>query len=208
MNRPATWSRLTGAGLWLAALTASLPLAMLSVGSHARAPGLVDGLHGDVRVSGSLVSAPCVLAPESQEQEIVVGQATLFSLKQPGEVTVPVPVTVILDDCPGGPHTLEDRHALRGTQWLSGQSGVRMTLSGVADPDDGRFFRVSGDAGGIALRLSDSDGRLMAPGVAGRAQALYPGRNALTLQAQLWRKPQPLTAGEWNAVVHIDLEYE
>ncbi|VDZ85072.1 fimbrial protein [Kluyvera intermedia] len=202
--------RQTNRRLWLVALVATLPLVALSVSSHTtrELPPLIDGLNGRVDVTGSLVSTPCILMPESQEQEISLGRTPLFDLKQTGDVTVPVVVAVKLDGCPGGRHALEDRQSMRGALWLSGQSGVRMRVTGVADPDDRRFFRVRGGALGVALRLAEQDGTLLSPDMTGRAIPLSPGRNDLMLQAQLWRKAQPLVPGEWYSVVHIDLEYE
>lgn len=196
--------------LWLAAVVATLPLMGQSIGNHITPgfPPLIDGLNGRVDVFGSLVSTPCMLMPESQEQEITLGRTPLFDLKQAGDVTVPVTVVVKLDGCPGGRHTLEDRQTMRGALSLSEQSGVRMRFTGVADPDDSRFFRVRGGAMGVALRLSQQDGGVLSPNMGSRALPLSPGRNDLMLQAQLWRKPQPLIPGEWYSVVHIDLEYE
>ena len=196
--------------LWLVVLIATVPLMGQSIGSHVTPgfPPLIDGLNGRVDVSGSLVSTPCMLMPESQEQEITLGRTPLFDLKRAGDVTVPVTVMLKLDGCPGGRHILEDLQAMRGALWLSEQSGVRIRIIGVADPDDARFYQVKGGALGIALRLTQQDGELLSPNMDSRALPLAPGRNDLMLQAQLWRKPQPLIPGEWYSVVHINLEYE
>ncbi|WP_455426046.1 fimbrial protein [Dryocola sp. LX212] len=195
--------------LWLAFLAAALPLLMASLSVSARTDNWhVDGLNGELHVSGSLVSAPCVLTPESQEQEISLGRTALPSLMHTGDMTVPVTVHVVLDGCPGGNHALDDLQTLRGGLWLSGQDAVRMTVTGKADPHDSRFFQVHGSALGVSLRLEAPDGELMSPGVSARPLPLYPGRNVLPLKAQLLRNAAPLRAGEWTSVVQIGLEYE
>ncbi|MFV8867047.1 fimbrial protein [Serratia fonticola] len=195
--------------LWLAFLAATLPLLMASVSVSAGTDNWqVDGLKGELHVSGSLVSAPCILMPESQEQEISLGRTALPSLMHTGDVTVPVMVHVVLDGCPGGNHFLDDRQRMRGGLWLAGQGAVRMTVTGNVDLHDSRFFQVQGSASGVSLRLEAPDGELMQPGMSARPLPLYPGRNELPLKAQLLRNAGPLRAGEWSSVVQIGLEYE
>lgn len=204
-------TRRTTRMLWMAFLATTLPFMMASVSAVSNTGTGnwdVDGLNGGLQVSGSLVSSPCVLMPGSQEQEISLGRTAIPSLKSPGDVTLPVAVHVVLDGCPGGNHHLDDRQEMRGALWLSGQGAVRMTLTGDADPQDARFFRIHGNASGVALRLEAPDGELMQPGVSARPLPLNPGRNDLMLKAQLSRNTLPLQAGEWSSVVQVGLEYE
>ena len=154
-----------------------------------------DGLNGGIRASGTLVASPCALLPESAEQEIDLGSTIAWGLERPGSVTPSV-------------QFMRDRQQMRGATMLNGQSAVRMTIYGEAEPMDDRFFRVHGGVEGVALRLSDRQGELLRPAIQSRPQILYPGRNDLVLQAQLWRLPVPLLANEWRSVVNIGLEYE
>lgn len=194
----------SGHRLIAATVLMSLPLAAASL--HA-GNWDVDGLNGTLQASGMLVSAPCVLMPESQMQEISLGAASLMSLKQPGDVTLPVDVHIVLDDCPGGVNQADDRQNIRGGLWLSDQSVVRMTVTGEPAADDARFFNIRG-ASGVSLRMASPDGALLVPGMASQPLPLSQGRNDLVLKAQLWRNSQPVQAGEWQAVVHIGMEYE
>lgn len=168
----------------------------------------VDGLNGEITASGMLVSAPCVLAPESREQALSLGSATQQTLKNTGDVTIPVDIHVVLNDCPGGVHRLEDQQDTRRNLWLSDQSVVRMTVTGDEEPSDPRFFRVRGSASGISLRMEDPAGELLMPSVSDHPLALNQGRNDLVLKAQLWRNGENMRAGEWSAVVRLDMEYE
>lgn len=194
----------SGPGLIAAAMVMTLPLATASL--HA-GNWDVDGLNGTLLASGMLVSAPCVLMPESQMQEISLGAASLMSLKQPGDVTLPVDVHIVLDDCPGGVNKADDRQKIRGGLWLSEQSVVRMTVTGEPAEEDARFFNIRG-ASGVSLRMESPDGALLVPGMASQPLPLSQGRNDLVLKAQLWRNSEPVQAGEWQAVVHIGMEYE
>ncbi|EPK7572975.1 fimbrial protein [Klebsiella michiganensis] len=167
-----------------------------------------DGLNGGLRATGTLVASPCVLLPESAEQEIDLGSTVAWGLEQPGSTTSPALVYIKLDRCPGEFQYMRDQQLMRGSTQLNGQSAVKMTIYGEVEPTDGRFFRVHGGVEGVALRLSDRQGELLRPGMQSRPQILTPGRNDLVFQAQLWRLPVPLMASEWRSVVNIGLEYE
>lgn len=191
---------------WLiaAAVVMTLPLAAATLhGGNWN----MEGLNGTLLASGMLVSAPCILRPESQMQEISLPTASLMSLKQPGDVTLPVDVHIILDDCPGGVNQADYRQNIRGGLWLSDQSVVRMTVIGEPAEDDARFFNISG-ASGVSLRMESPDGALLVPGMASQPLPLTQGRNDLVLKAQLWRNSKPVRAGEWRAVVQLGMEYE
>lgn len=51
-----------------------------------------DGLNGGIRATGTLVASPCVLLPESAEQEIDLGSTVAWGLDRPGSVTTPVAI--------------------------------------------------------------------------------------------------------------------
>lgn len=169
----------------------------------------VDGLNGGIRATGTLVASPCVLMPESAEQDLNLGSTVAWGLEKPESTTSPVLVYIKLDGCPGEYQLMRDNQQMRGTTVLTGQSAVKMTVYGEMEPTDGRFFRLHGGTEGVALRLSDAKGELLRPGMNSRPQILNPGRNDLVFQAQLWRTSTPrLMAGEWRSVVNIGLEYE
>ncbi|GKN58710.1 fimbrial protein [Klebsiella pneumoniae] len=208
MNTGTPLNRRGGLILLLCTITATLPLAAASLPSGSQSRNWdVDGLHGELVASGMLVSAPCVLALESRERQIAFGNTVLSTLKNPGDVTAPLTMHIVLEGCPGGVHRLEDQQLLRGGLWLSDQSMVRMRITGDVDPDDSRFFRVHG-ASGVALRIEDPLGSPLSPSVSGQPLPLNQGRNDLAFSVQLWRTRAPLDAGVWRAVMHIDMEYE
>ncbi len=174
----------------------------------ARGNWQVDGLNGGILARGQLVSSPCILSPESAEQEISLGQNALWALEPPGSVSLPVTVQFVLEDCPTGPSWLSTPQIMAGKQWLSTQPGIRLTLTGESDSMDERYFRIHGSASGVALRLEDERGEWLQPSVSSHPLPLNPGRNVIPLKAQLWRTSAPLHAGEVYAAVNVNMEYE
>lgn len=168
----------------------------------------IDGHHGDLWVTGTLVASPCVLAPESAEQTIDLGKVGIDTLSLPGSVTPLVPVHLILDHCPGERNIVREIQRDGRKTLLSGQQAVMLKIAADAEPADTRYIRVKGSAAGIALRLQDEEGMILEPGMLSRPQILNPGRNDVVLQAQLLRTPEPLQAGDWHTVINIGLEYE
>ncbi|MFP2428880.1 fimbrial protein [Enterobacter ludwigii] len=198
------WNRLTGSAWGCLALLCS----GLAPPGPAQGHWEVDGLNGGIAARGSLVSQPCRLSPSSIEQVMSLGQIALWSLERPGSVSLPITVQLILEACPDGPSWLASPQSQQGELWLTGQPGVAMTLTGDADPTDGRFFRLRGSGRGIALRLEDDRGEWLQPGLTARPRPLSPGRNVVPLKAQMWRTSAPLQAGEVYGVVNVNMEYE
>ena len=81
-----------------------------------------DGLNGGIRATGTLVASPCVLLPESAEQEIDLGSTVAWGLERPGSVTTPVAIYIKLDRCPGEYQFMRDHQLMRGSLMLNGQS--------------------------------------------------------------------------------------
>ena len=168
----------------------------------------VDGLHGAVVASGMLVSSPCVLSDDSLEQELDLGAISQKVLEKTDDVTAPVAIHIVMDDCPGGVHQLNDKHDMRRNLWLTDQSVASMTIMGDEEPSDPRFFRLKGTTSGFSMRIEDANGELLMPSVAEHPIALNQGHNDLELKAQMRRNNQPVSTGEWSAVIRVGMEYD
>lgn len=168
----------------------------------------VDGLNGGFIATGELVSSPCSLADESTEQLLDFGTASTSMFERVGTVSSPKIFSIILNDCPEGFSYTESPQKMQGTLILSLQPAVKIQFIGDAEPSDARLFRVTGGAQGLALRLQDSHGEQLTPGMNSRPQVLTAGRNELRFQAQLMRMNGILIPGAWLSVMKIALEYE
>ncbi|KTS71423.1 fimbrial protein [Pantoea stewartii] len=168
----------------------------------------VDGLNGAIVANGMLVSSPCVLSDDSLEQELDLGAISQKELEKTDDVTVPVAIHIVMDDCPGGVHQLNDKQDMRRNLWLADQSVASMTIMGDEEPSDPRFFRLKGTTSGYSLRIEDAGGEQLMPSVAEHPIALSQGRNDLVFKAQLRRNDQPVSTGEWTAVIRVGMEYD
>lgn len=168
----------------------------------------VDGMNGTLYVTGKLLQSTCFLAPESTEQDLDLGTVPMYQLDRPGIVTTPVLFNLVLDGCPEINSYSEFPEELQGETFLYSQPTVRLKITGVSEPTDGRFFKVQSLGSGVALRLEDPQGQQLYPDMASRPYPLSPGRNVLSLKAQLWRNNTHFTPGEWHSTVNVGLEYE
>lgn len=167
----------------------------------------VEGLHGEMTISATLMDSPCSLAPESAEQEINMGHIARSVFTAPGLLSKTVPLHLVLENCMPGSRSVRDTGHGDNIFWAPEESVVRMTVIGEAEPTDVRLFRVEGDVSGVALRLENAAHEQLNPGEQSRPQILNPGRNDLVLGAQLSRTSEPLSSGQFQATVYIGLEY-
>ncbi|TQI79100.1 type 1 fimbria pilin [Serratia fonticola] len=168
----------------------------------------VEGMNGGLIATGELVSAPCSLADESTEQQLDFGTSSTSLFERVGTVSSPKIFSIILNGCPEVFSYTESPQRMQGTLILSLQPAVKIQFIGDAEPSDLRLFRVTGEAQGLALRLQDSYGEQLIPGMNSRPQVLTAGRNELRFQAQLMRVNGILVPGAWLSVMKIALEYE
>jgi len=164
-----------------------------------------DGLNGGLTISATLTESPCTLAPESAEQEISMGNISWDQIRRNG-LSAAVPVHLILENCIPGSMLRDVTHG-GNLDWLPSQPVVMMNIVGEAEPGDHQQFHLYGSVSGAALHLEDADRNTLIPGERSKPQVLTPGRNDVTLQAQLIRTSAPLIAGEYQALVTLGLEY-
>ncbi|WP_058914025.1 fimbrial protein [Entomohabitans teleogrylli] len=193
----------------IAPLLLMLACGILSLAARAdHEKASVPVLNGGILAKGSLVEGPCVLALESTEQDIDLGSVSLAQLRQAGDVTPPVMMELVLDNCPGDVQAIASPSQLRGATWVNQQTAVKMTFSGVAEPTDNHYFRLAGSARGAAIRLEGPGGAQVYPDVIGEPYFLNPGRNSVALKAQLWKTTEPLEPGDFRSTINISLDYE
>jgi type 1 fimbria pilin len=98
-----------------------------------------------VSVKGNLIANTCVVAADSLEKNVPLGDIGTRQLSKPGAVSnIKSPFTLTLEAC--GPTF----------------SGVKIRFSGTPDDTDPRLIKVAGGgATGVAVQILDKDGALV-----------------------------------------------
>lgn len=119
----------------------------------------------DLQFKGVLISNPCNIDTESEEQVVemgVIGAKTFINHHR----SAPKIFKVILKECD-----------------LSLGKTVSVMFEGNEDDDQPGTFAVTGDAGGISIALEDTDGRPIKPGVEMNPVPLKEGEMVLNYTA-------------------------
>ncbi len=104
-----------------------------------------DQGHGKVTFSGSIIDAPCSIAPESLDQTVELGAISNVALKSGGKST-PRNFQIKLENCeltskdPGKNNT------------------VALTFSGSASDVDAKLLGITGTAKGAGIAITDGAG--------------------------------------------------
>ncbi len=146
-----------------------------------------------VSVTGNLIANTCVVAADSLEKNVPLGNIGTRQLSQAGAVSnIKTPFTLTLEAC--GPTF----------------SGVKIRFSGSPDDIDPRLLKVAeGGATGVAVQILDKDGVLVpldtqtiAYGEAGSDSV------QMNFFARLTATGPDLTAGDVSAIATWTTEYQ
>jgi len=151
-----------------------------------------DQGNGKVTFYGSIVNAPCSIAPNVDDQKISLGQVSNTLLVNGGEQKA-VPFTIELQNC-------DNTTKKTVTATFTGKSGV-----------DGRLG-ITGEASGASILLRDASGKKIELGTATSAQNINAGNNSLQFSAALkgdgtTDKPVSIATGAFTAVTNFTLDY-
>ncbi|MBD8163262.1 fimbrial protein [Erwinia persicina] len=147
---------------------------------------------GKVTFYGSIVNAPCSIAPNVDDQKIPLGQVSNTLLANGGEQTA-IPFTIDLQNC-------DNSTKKSVTATFTGKSGV-----------DGRLG-ITGEATGASILLRDGSGKKIELGTATAAQNINTGSNTLQFTAALKGDgtsddPVAVGTGAFTAVTNFTLAY-
>jgi len=198
------WIGLIIAALLMVLLT--LVMMMLLIQQAQAGGGEVDGASGVLLITGSLTESPCRLDMASADQVVSLGSLGTAQLQQPGDRGAAVLLELRLKDClriqTGQRDELVGKRAW-GIEYPTGT----VSFSALQDADTTGLVEVQG-ASGIALLLSDRQGKPVSLDLPGTPLMLSPGNNALVYRVTPVRTPAALQAGAYSAVIHFRLFYE
>ena len=169
----------------------------------------VSGEYGNVRFHGRVFVSPCVLDMASRDQTIDF-PASRF--RQGGDRSDPVLVTLYLNGClKGSGHTLRDfpgqTSEMPELAYSTVERGVSMTMMAEGAPENSDLGRIRGDVRGAGIRLLTERKQLIHLNQPQRMWILKPGDNAIHFLAALESFGREVTAGEFNGLVRLKLEY-
>ncbi|MBQ0211503.1 fimbrial protein [Providencia rettgeri] len=168
-------------------------LATLISGVMSTSALAVNAGSGTVTFSGSIISAPCSIAPGEENQEVPLGQVSDVTLKAGGASSAQ-PFSIKLEGC-----NLENDNIVKvtfnGTEEVSGESNTGM-------------LRITGDASGAAVKIMNTTGTQINVN-SEYQQAYVKGDNELKFTAALQGlKGTTVVPGNFSAVTNFTLAYQ
>lgn len=172
----------------------------------------VSGEYGNVRFHGRVFVSPCVLDMASRDQTIDLGDISASRFRQGGDRSDPVLVTLYLNGClKGSGHTIRDfpgqTSEMPELAYSTVERGVSMTMMAEGAPENSDLGRIRGDVRGAGIRLLTERKQLIHLNQPQRMWILKPGDNAIHFLAALESFGREVTAGEFNGLVRLKLEY-
>ena len=172
----------------------------------------VSGEYGNVRFHGRVFVSPCVLDMASRDQTIDLGDISASRFRQGGDRSDPVLVTLYRNGClKGSGHTLRDfpgqTSEMPELAYSTVERGVSMTMMAEGAPENSDLGRIRGDVRGAGIRLLTERKQLIHLNQPQRMWILKPGDNAIHFLAALESFGREVTAGEFNGLVRLKLEY-
>lgn len=171
-------------------------LATLISGVMSASALAVDAGSGTVTFSGSIITAPCSIAPGEENQEVELGQISNITLDKGGESS-PQPFQIKLEGCN-----------------LEKDNQVVVTFKGTEAGSNTGYLQITGDAAGAAVKIMNSSGSQVKVN-SGATQNYVEGNNTLKFQASLIglelkgtnETVIPVTPGKFQAVTNFTLAY-
>ena len=163
----------------------------LGVSSLAHA---ADQGHGNVTFSGSIIDAPCSIAPDSLDQTVELGAISNVALKNGGGSN-PRPFSIKLENC----------------ELTEAKKSVALTFSGAKSAADETLLGITGSAKGAGIAITDGAGTIITLGTPSKAQGLLNGSNTLAFSAYLKGASASnavITPGDFQSVADFTLAYQ
>lgn len=207
----------TGGRLRPLLLATLLPLLLL--GSHgARAASMLEaiegtrGTRGTISFYGGLLTSPCSLMPDSQEQAIGLGEVNAATFQNAGDQSIPVHFRLSFRHCLLGARAVVDsptgqRNGEATRLYLQGEQAATLIFLGDSDIHNPDLLRLTGGTQGIGLRLKDDQGRALSINQQSRAYTLQPGNNTRWFSAQLESTQRYTQANRFGGIVHVQIVY-
>lgn len=149
---------------------------------------------GRVGMQGAIIATACAIATQSEYQAIDMAPLSVSQLMRDGEGPSK-PFAIKLVNC-----SLITPGTTPPTLW----QGFEITFDGLQDIG---LFGMTGQARGIALQLTDDDGRVASPGVPFSTGKIKEGSMVLNYAFRVVSNRQHLKAGDYYSTVKFKMDY-
>lgn len=172
----------------------------------------VEGQNGVVHFHGAVLTSPCILANESQEQDVDMGEVSARSFRQEGSRSKRVIFVVNLKGCLAGAHESHEdipgkMTGINVRSYTTDERVISLTFAGESDGANPDLLMVLGGVRGLGLRLMDSKGTPLFLNQTQHPYLLFPGDNTLTFMAALESTQKYVGAGSYYGMVRLMMEY-
>lgn len=192
-SRDLTWDKLLFKDMYQMKLN-KIMLAVTVVFGMSSLAHAADQGHGKVTFTGSIIDAPCSIAPESIDQTVALGQVSNAALKGSGKST-PKNFDIKLENCSFGTPAAKNK--------------VAVTFTGMESAVGNGLLGITGTAKGASVAITQADGQIIKLGEPTKEQALQDGNNTLNFAAYMQGDGESavITEGAFQAVADFTLAY-
>ncbi|WP_421512467.1 fimbrial protein (plasmid) [Enterobacter sp. JS8-1] len=172
---------------------------VLSMGMVAFGASAADQGSSSVTFTGSIIDAPCSIAPDSVDQEVSLGQVAKNTLLAGGKSN-PAHFDIKLENCV----------LSVGKPDATAANTVTITFNGAPADAGKKLLQIEGSAAGAGVGITDPNGDQVTLGKATNAIALT---NATTNSLDLYGFLQgiddtKLTEGSYQAISYFTMDYQ
>lgn len=175
--------------------------ALISVPALADEPVGTDQGSGRIHFTGTVINAPCSVAPGDADINVDMGQVANKVLETGNKFSQNVNYTIHLQDCNLAAQTA-------GTVEYPAMSKVAVSFGGTADSSVAELVANTGSAKGAAIRLIDANGDLLKIGDTSKDINLVTGNNELVFAARVEANNQPVSTGTIVSQATYALNYK
>lgn len=152
-----------------------------------------DVVDGTIKFTGEIVDSACVVSPDSQNQEVVLGQVSKSVFAAVDDKSPATPFKIKLESCD-----------------ITQLKNVDVSFSGVADADNSKLISVNTEAAsatGVGIGIYDNTNTLVELNTGKATTALKEGQTVLYFTANYVASKATVTTGYGNASVDFNLTY-
>lgn len=149
---------------------------------------------GTVNFTGDIVETPCVVAGDSQYQDVNLGQVKSATFAKAKDTSPFKNFQINLEECN-----------------IATLKNTNVTFRGTSDATDTDLVAVGGEAGaakGVGIEISDQAGAIISMNKASSDYTLTTGQNILYFKARYKATAIPVVSGHANAQADFQLAYK